>query len=53
MKDKYESCADEAAELRNWLIKTFSLEVTMLQLLNKNTKIEDLVKGAAGVEIKS
>lgn len=39
-----------AGELRNWLIKTFGLEVTMLQLLNKSTKIEDLVRGAAGIE---
>ncbi|KAI1311169.1 putative polyketide synthase [Xylaria venustula] len=39
-----------AGELRNWLIKTFGLEVSMLQLLNKSTKIEDLVKGAAGIE---
>ncbi|KAI0483732.1 putative polyketide synthase [Xylaria cf. heliscus] len=38
-----------AGELRNWLIKTFGLELTMLQLLNKSTRIEDLVKGAAGV----
>lgn len=36
-----------AGELRNWLIKTFGLEVTMLQLLSKSTKIEDLVKEAA------
>ncbi|KAI0970946.1 KR domain-containing protein [Xylaria arbuscula] len=39
-----------ASELRNWLIKTFGLELSMLQLLNKSTKIEDLVKGAAGIE---
>jgi KR domain./Phosphopantetheine attachment site. len=39
-----------AGELRNWLIKTFGLEVSMLQLLSKNGKIEDLVKGAAKVD---
>jgi acyl carrier protein len=42
-----------AGELRNWLIKTFGLELTMLQLLNKSTRIEDLVKGAAGVDSKT
>lgn len=36
-----------AAELRNWLIKSFGVEVTLLQLLSKSTKIEDLVKAAA------
>jgi zearalenone synthase (highly reducing iterative type I polyketide synthase) len=41
-----------AGELRNWLIKTFGLELTMIQLLNKSTRIEDLVKGAAGVDGK-
>ncbi|KGO64075.1 Acyl transferase/acyl hydrolase/lysophospholipase [Penicillium italicum] len=40
-----------AGELRNWLIKTFGLEVSMLQLLSKNGKIEDLVKGAAKVDV--
>ncbi|KGO41519.1 Polyketide synthase, KR [Penicillium expansum] len=39
-----------AGELRNWLIKTFGLEVSMLQLLSNNAKIEDLVKGAAKVD---
>ena len=39
-----------AGELRNWLIKTFGLEVSMLQLLSKNGKIEDLVKGAAKLD---
>lgn len=39
-----------AGELRNWLIKTFGLEVSMIQLLSKNAKIEDLVKGAAKVD---
>jgi len=39
-----------AGELRNWLIKTFGLELTMLQLLNKSTRIEDLIKGAADVQ---
>ncbi|KAI0508449.1 putative polyketide synthase [Xylaria bambusicola] len=39
-----------AGELRNWLIKTFGLELTMLQLLNKSTRIDDLIKGAAGIE---
>lgn len=39
-----------AGELRNWLIKTFGLEVSMLQLLSKNGRIEDLVKGAAKVD---
>ncbi|EED13647.1 polyketide synthase, putative [Talaromyces stipitatus ATCC 10500] len=42
-----------AGELRNWLIKTFNMEITMLQLLNKNTRIEDLVQGAAGVDSKA
>lgn len=39
-----------AGELRSWLTKTFRLELTMLELLNKSTKIEDLVKAAAGTE---
>lgn len=39
-----------AGELRNWLIKIFGLEVSMLQLLSKNAKIEDLVKGVAKVD---
>ena len=39
-----------AGELRNWLIKTFGLDVSMLQLLSKNGRIEDLVKGAAKVD---
>ncbi|KAK5997657.1 Prosolanapyrone synthase [Cladobotryum mycophilum] len=37
-----------AGELRNWLIKTFNLELTMLQLLSKSAKIEDLVRDAVG-----
>lgn len=40
-----------AAELRNWLVKTFSgVEVTLLQLLSEATRIEDLVKAAVGEE---
>ncbi|OQD65143.1 hypothetical protein PENPOL_c006G09455 [Penicillium polonicum] len=39
-----------AGELRNWLIKTFGFEVSMLQLLSKSGKIEDLVKGAAKLD---
>ncbi|KAI6777704.1 Beta-ketoacyl synthase [Emericellopsis cladophorae] len=35
-----------AGELRNWLIKTFGMEVSMLQLLNKSTKIGMLVQDA-------
>lgn len=32
-------------ELRNWMIKTFGLELAMLQSLNKCTKIEYWVRG--------
>ncbi|KAF3003888.1 t1pks [Neopestalotiopsis sp. 37M] len=39
-----------AGELRSWLIKTFGLELTMLELLNKSTRIEDLVRAAVGIE---
>lgn len=39
-----------AGELRNWLIKTFGAEISLLKLLNKATKIEDLVKKAAGLD---
>ncbi|OAA40092.1 Beta-ketoacyl synthase [Beauveria brongniartii RCEF 3172] len=35
-----------AGELRNWLIRTFGIDISMLQLLNKNTKIEALVQEA-------
>lgn len=35
-----------AGELRNWLIRTFRVEISMLQLLNKGTKIETLVEEA-------
>ncbi|KAI9148767.1 Prosolanapyrone synthase [Paramyrothecium foliicola] len=38
-----------AGELRNWLMKSFGFSVTLLQLLNKTMKIEDLVKGAVAV----
>lgn len=36
-----------AAELRNWLIKGFGVEVSLLKLLAKSTKISDLVTAAA------
>lgn len=39
-----------AGELRNWLIKTFGLELTMMQLLNRKVKIEDFVTDITGVE---
>ncbi|KAI0125370.1 KR domain-containing protein [Xylariales sp. AK1849] len=39
-----------AGEMRNWLIKALGLELSLLQLLSKSTKIEDLVKGAVGVD---
>ncbi|KAJ5961793.1 Polyketide synthase KR [Penicillium viridicatum] len=39
-----------AVELQNWLFKTFGFEVSMLQLLSKSGKIEDLVKGAAKID---
>ncbi|KAM3502999.1 hypothetical protein MY10362_004480 [Beauveria mimosiformis] len=35
-----------AGELRNWLIRTFGIDISMLQLLNKSTKIEALVQEA-------
>ncbi|RYP81008.1 hypothetical protein DL769_002188 [Monosporascus sp. CRB-8-3] len=37
-----------AVELRSWLIKTFGVEVTPLQLLGKTTRIEDLVSVVCG-----
>lgn len=40
-------------ELRNWLIKAFGAEISLLKLLNKATKIEDLAKKAAGLEKKA
>ncbi|KAL7625750.1 hypothetical protein AAE478_004973 [Parahypoxylon ruwenzoriense] len=33
-----------AADLRNWLMKTFGTEVTLIQLLSKATKVEDLAR---------
>ncbi|EGX93678.1 polyketide synthase, putative [Cordyceps militaris CM01] len=38
-----------AGELRNWLIRTFGIEISMLQLLNKSTKIESLVQEAVKI----
>ncbi|KAM3427390.1 hypothetical protein MY4824_009476 [Beauveria thailandica] len=35
-----------AGELRSWLIRTFGIDIPMLQLLNKSTKIEALVQEA-------
>ncbi|KAI1124384.1 putative polyketide synthase [Nemania abortiva] len=37
-----------AAELRNWLIKTFGVEVTALQLLSQTTKAANLAEMAVG-----
>ncbi|KAI1084321.1 putative polyketide synthase [Whalleya microplaca] len=37
-----------AAELRNWLIKTFGVDITLLELLSKGTSIKDLVIIAGG-----
>lgn len=37
-----------AAELRNWFVKSFGTDVTVLELLNPGTKISDLVE-VAGV----
>ncbi|KAI0108554.1 putative polyketide synthase [Nemania sp. FL0031] len=37
-----------AAELRNWLIKTFGVEVTALQLLSQTTKAANLAEMAIG-----
>ncbi|KAI1141492.1 putative polyketide synthase [Hypoxylon sp. FL0543] len=34
-----------AAEFRNWLKKTFNTDVTLIQLLSKTMRIEDLVNG--------
>jgi acyl carrier protein len=31
-----------ASELRNWLIKSFGVEVTTLQLLSETAKVRDL-----------
>ena len=42
-----------AGELRNWLLKSVGIEVSLLMLLNQGTKIEDLVKKAAGIEGKT
>ena len=39
-----------AGELRNWLIRTFTLEVSLLYLLDQGTKLESLVKIAAGLD---
>ncbi|KAI0452988.1 KR domain-containing protein [Xylaria acuta] len=39
-----------AGGLRNWVIKTPGRKPPMLQLIKKTTRIEDLVKGAAGVQ---
>ena len=38
-----------AGELRNWLIKTFGIDVSLLRLLDQGTKLESVVKEAAGV----
>ena len=38
-----------ATELRNWLARTLSVDVTLVQLLSKATRIEDLVRMAAEV----
>ena len=42
-----------AGELRNWLVRSFGVEVSLLHLLNQSTKIEDLLKRAAGIETKA
>ncbi|KAJ8132485.1 hypothetical protein O1611_g1135 [Lasiodiplodia mahajangana] len=40
-----------AAELRNWLIKTFGVEVTALQLLSQTTKAANLAEMAIGESV--
>ena len=42
-----------AGELRNWLVRSFGVEVSLIQLLNQGTKLEDLVKKAAGLDSKA
>lgn len=42
-----------AAELRNWLVKTFGVDMGLVQLLSKATKIEDLVTMAIATNCKN
>ena len=42
-----------AGELRNWLTRSLGMEVSMIQLLNQGTKIENLAQKVAGLESKA
>ncbi|KAL9084936.1 MAG: hypothetical protein Q9159_004980 [Coniocarpon cinnabarinum] len=42
-----------AGELRNWLIRTFGVDVSLLHLLDQGTKLDSLVKEAAGIDSKA